>query len=169
MVTPEKRTRLRVCHQHILHPYISLLIIREDHLGMSNPGRQSKAASGRMLDDGSTPEKKEMGNGTGIVTSNSKDILVLRRFLHAGVDSDRMHTPVTAGKMIRKWDPFSTDLFHQSKISVSKIQRSMGLILFTRRPQIAQPSLLLPIQKDIGFQWREKERTRSEDGEMQES
>jgi hypothetical protein len=63
---------------------------------MSNPERRQKAASGRMLDDGTTSGRKEMGDKSGMITSNSKDIL--RKFLHAGVGSDRRLTPVAVGK-----------------------------------------------------------------------
>ena len=87
-------------YQHVIHPYISLLIIREDHLEMSDSGTQPKAASGRMLDDGSSSEGKEMGNGNGMIASNSKDLL--RRLMRASVDSDRRHTLVAPGKLIRK-------------------------------------------------------------------
>ncbi len=64
---------------------------------MSNSGIQPKTASGRILDDGSSSEGKEMGNGNGMIASHSKDLL--RRLLRAGVDSDRRHTLVTPGKI----------------------------------------------------------------------
>ena len=62
---------------------------------MSNSDRPSISASGRLLDEGSRSEKKEMGDEAGLVMSNSRDIL--RRYLHAGLDSDRRHTSLSGG------------------------------------------------------------------------
>ncbi len=72
-------------------------------------------------------------------------------------------------KLIRKWDPFSPDMFLQFKISVFRIQRSMKLTLSLQRSQPTPPSLLLFIQEDMRSRWREKERTRFEYWELQES
>ena len=64
---------------------------------MSHSGRQPKTASDRLLDDGSISEREELGNGTELVSSSSRDIV--RRLLRAGMDADREHAPMTAGKI----------------------------------------------------------------------
>jgi hypothetical protein len=64
---------------------------------MSHPGRQPKSASGRVLDDGPTSERKELGNRTELISSNSRDIV--RRLLRAGMDSDRERASTTGGKI----------------------------------------------------------------------
>ncbi len=129
---------------------------------MSDSGRPSKAASGRMLDDGPMSKRKEMDDGTGSVMSNSRNIL--RRYLRADLDSDRMLSPVSGGKIDPQMGSVFTDLFFQSKISVFIIQRSMGLVLLPRRLLIAQPLLLLLVLGSVRFPWGEKERIRSGHG-----
>ena len=74
---------------------------------MSNSGLLSKAASGRMLDDGSMSGRKEMGDETGFNSSTfSRNIL--QRYLHADRNPDRRLTQgVTGGEI----DPIMGSVF----------------------------------------------------------
>ncbi len=124
---------------------------------MSNSGIQPRTASGRKLEDGSSSEGKEMGNGNGMIASQSKDLL--RRLLRASGDSDRNHAIATPGKFDPKMPmgsgfprPDIRLTYHPTILNV-EIQRSMNLTFFVKRPQHAIPLLFLPHPVDIGNQW----------------
>ncbi len=100
---------------------------------MSNSERSSKTASGRMLDDRVMSGKKEMGDGTRLVSSNPRDLL--RRYLQAELDTDRMLTPVTGGKI----DPQMGSVF-QRPISPVQDFRFQGSTVDESGPPLETPN-----------------------------
>jgi hypothetical protein len=102
---------------------------------MSNSERSSRSASGQMLDDGVMSGKNEMGAGTRLVSSNSNPRDLLRRYLRADLDTDRMLTPVTGGKI----DPQIGSVF-QRPISPVQDFRFHGLTVDESGPPPETPN-----------------------------